>query len=58
MLLSRETNLRLNVIEWLVDNLSMTIEEAVKIMSRHHFNAESVQRSFGIPEQVMTNLMV
>lgn len=58
MLLSIETNRRCNVIEWLVNNLSMIIDEAIEVLTKHHFNADSVQRSFNIQEEAMSSLMV
>lgn len=58
MLLSRETNRRCNAIEWLVNNFSMATDEAIEIVAKHHFNADSVQRSFNISEEAMSSLMV
>lgn len=58
MILSRDTNLRCNAIEWLTNNFSMSIDEAIEVLFKHHYNADSVQRSFGISEQDMTRLMI
>lgn len=58
MILSRETNRRCNVVDWLINNLSITTEETIEIMLQHRFNIESVKNSFSIPEEGMNRLMV
>lgn len=58
MILSRETNRRCNVVDWLINNLSITTEEVIEIMLQHRFNTESVKNSLSIPEEAMNRLMV